>query len=225
MYDIRGEKCGYESQVLDLEGKLSKFYTPDKPFSTIPEEIRYVFLDEASFLKTDYNSNRSVIKAIPAPEKKHSEHKIRAVESINCDWYVKLYENMADTFKRKSFGTALDHILNETDKASKWVESRRVYQKEREFSLEYDIKTGRLRKKYTPISDDQKNPFKVVKYRQNNYQYIIREMICDRLISGYDYQGSRVPPNEDLIAYFYHSLESVNLDKVMDVMLDEAVPF
>lgn len=54
--------------------------------------IKPVPIGEADLviLREMYNefiNNRLIVKLMAAPEERHSNHKMRGVEEINCDWY------------------------------------------------------------------------------------------------------------------------------------------
>src|SRR3989344_5340758 len=57
----------------------------------VPEKVRQHFKEDASFLHHELETNRLRIILIPAPNPQHYNHKIRAVDTRNPEWYSMIY--------------------------------------------------------------------------------------------------------------------------------------
>lgn len=84
----------------------------------------------------DLSCNRHVVKLIDAPERKHSCHKIRIVESVNVHWYVKLCHKYSSNRKRPKRSRKPDtrikraHVLLLLEKLKNGISVNSIYFKE-----------------------------------------------------------------------------------------------
>ncbi len=85
-----------------------------KPIAELPVRIAELFSFEAASLLDELQENRLTVILIDAPERKHTTHKIRAVESSNPDWYRELYHSHRH-FRRNLSEDSLRRISNGRD--------------------------------------------------------------------------------------------------------------
>lgn len=75
---------------------------------------RVVFLRrQAERMLAEFESRHLEVVLIPAPEKKHSLHCIRAVQESNADWYRKFCDAYQRRRQRRSFKS--DTVINRQD--------------------------------------------------------------------------------------------------------------
>lgn len=90
-------------------------WNPDLPINTFPEEISFIFSEEARYLINDLRINKLKVELIPALEKKFPDHKIRTVVNSNPEWYRTLFHTYTH-FKRKRCMAALERIAEKKDR-------------------------------------------------------------------------------------------------------------
>jgi hypothetical protein len=83
------------------------------PISELPKQLRNMYQGYAKFLLGDLVSNTPSVILVPAPDPRHSGHKVR--KSLNPKWYLGLYNN-APYCKRQRVLDALTRIANGNDK-------------------------------------------------------------------------------------------------------------
>lgn len=102
---------------------MSEFYTPiqiewtpDYPVWLLPDELKELFIIEASLLLKELNERFLDVKLIPAPEQRHHDHKIRTVENTNCDWFLSLQAISSNAYRRLRVKDYLNKIITGDDK-------------------------------------------------------------------------------------------------------------
>ena len=92
----------------------NEMWTPEQPLKKLERKIASYFSEQADFLYQELRNNQLKVILIPAPEQKHFEHKIRAVESQNPEWYRVLYQQYLH-FRRDRSLDSLQRIGRKRD--------------------------------------------------------------------------------------------------------------
>ena len=90
-------------------------WDPEKRLTYLPEEIRAVLREEAGYLHHELEMKRLRVILIPAPDPRHYNHRIRAVETKNPPWYSRMYCERAPVRRDLSL-PALERIAYGEDK-------------------------------------------------------------------------------------------------------------
>jgi hypothetical protein len=90
-------------------------FNPNEPLDYLPNSLKKVFVEQAQILYQELDDIFLKITTAPAPIKKHSDHKIRIVESRNPSWYSELYAQ-TNRGKRHLFKRSLERITQGKDK-------------------------------------------------------------------------------------------------------------
>ncbi|MBT4651061.1 hypothetical protein HOC13_00910 [Candidatus Woesearchaeota archaeon] len=89
-------------------------WDPKKKLAYWSEETQKPFRKQAEQLLSDLTHNQLRVILIPAPRPQFSGHKVRAVESVNPEWYQELYA-FHKHFRRDRSERALERIVNNQD--------------------------------------------------------------------------------------------------------------
>ncbi|HLD00559.1 MAG TPA: hypothetical protein VJC39_02340 [Candidatus Nanoarchaeia archaeon] len=87
-----------------------------KSLSYLPEPIQGYFVDEANILYYDLQDNKLKIVLVPASDPHYPGHKVRAAETLNPEWYSRLYSQIP-YFQRNRSLRALERIIKKEDNA------------------------------------------------------------------------------------------------------------
>lgn len=63
-----------------------------EPIRKLPNNIAIKFRETANYLLSDLENNKFKYKKLPAPDKKHSGHKIRQIAVSNPEWYKEIFD-------------------------------------------------------------------------------------------------------------------------------------
>lgn len=155
----------------------------DTPIQKLPEEIKNLFIQTASFLYMELEEAKLEVIIKEAPKSKHSNHKIRITQNNNPQWYRDLYTQIVQNYKPKHsvFGR----------KNPKFRDGRGC---------------GKIRprmlsalKRIIEVKD------KITSHKTDKclrYEYWIRDLIKNMLTEGYSYMGQEIPPNKKVSGYF-----------------------